>query len=735
MLGNKEYLGLTHEDGRVRVARLQKNGKQLELVDLFVFDLPNPIASKSGSLSDLESQIDSGEDVFGLDSDLDNLDLGGEGSDIGGGIDDDFDMTDVEDDASMENERLMADYLKQFGKKIDIGVHVPFGRTVFQILKNTDLDSMSKKERRKYIMEKLRPLYETELNEDQYAWEKAGNNTLLASCNDNFDLLHLVDTSEAYFEGKTIFRELLSDESIWMGLARTNYELDEDDVTGLVSIGAKTSRVIFMKGNDILSVMPVITEGENKETVLNTVYSKILFEFDKGELPKLTNLLLVGSSKTSKRAKTFFEKQFDNDVEVDYLVPDPDLLTISDDLKIADEPITSPVQLQPYMTTIGAAWAASGLNQQEFSNLSLLPEYIKEKQKVFKLEWHGAILLLLIALTPMFLNNMYNNKASELQSLEQQIQMLDNQIRDVQPIATMTEDLMADQTRIQSEVDRILELAEYSQRWSETLRIVNHGVDDISNLWVRSLRSEEDNVVINGVSLGRVQIPEVSRLFTNANIEQVRESELRERPVYDYSINVNNILQDLDPFLLDMPDEDVDPEELDRTIDLTESAPIAAVTEDDTEDTLQSADVPTTTSDPAETEASSDEETNETAIEAPETEDSDVQESELADDNLETGSTSPYGLMGPEESILWGAYTIVIHSFRDSTIASNIEAEIREEGYKTTLWHVQRGGMSEWWRVGIGQFETIFEAMEAMAELPNEYNKDDNYIIRIRDDF
>lgn len=742
MLGNKDYIGLTHEDGRVRVARLRKNGKQLELADLFVFDLPNPIAAKPEAFSDLESELDSGDDVFGLDSDLESLDAGGgiddEGGDISGVVDDEFDMTEVEDDADLENERLMADYLNQFGNKVEVGVHVPFGRTVFQLLKDIDLDSMKKKERREYIIEKLRPLYETELEEDQYAWEKAGNKTLLASCNDSFDLLHLVDASDAYFEGKTVIKELVSDESIWMGLARSNYDLTEDDVTGLVYIGAKSSRVIFMQGDDILSVIPVITEGENKETVLNTVFSKILFEFDKGELPKLTNLLLVGSTRTSEKAKAFFEKQFDNDVDVDYLMPNPDLLTISEDLTLADEQISSPVQLQPYLTTIGAAWAASGLNQEEFSNLSLLPEYIREKQKVFKLEWHGAILLLLIALTPMFLNNMYNNKSSELRSLEQQVQMLDNQISDIQPIATMTEDLMADQTRIQSEVDRILDLAEYSQRWSETLRIINHGVDDINNLWVRSIRSDGDNLIVNGVSLGRVQIPEVSTLFTNANIEQVRESEMREQPVYDYSINVHNVLQDIDPFLLDMPDADFDPEELEHSIELSGGTPAVSLSEDELEEAMQNgqgaAEGTVTEPETPQTEEA-DVEDPLPPTESPEEEETVEQEEEPEDEVTETEVSGSYGLMGPEESIMWGAYTIVIHSFLDSTRAAGVEEAIREEGFKTTLWKAQRAGMSEWWRIGVGQFETISDAENAKEELPEVYNKDDNYIIRIRDDF
>lgn len=744
MLGNKEFLGITHEDSRVRIARIRKTGKSLELAELLVFDLPNSLSSKPGATG-LEGETTEAEDVFGLESELDDLDLGGEtddlSGDLGGGVDDDFDMTEVEEDEDAQNEILMSEYLKQFGQnKLDIGVHIPFGRTVFQILKGVDLDSMKKKERKEYILDKLRPIYENELAPDQIAWEKAGDNTLLASCNDSYDLLHLVDVAETYYDGKTIIKELLSDESIWMGLARTNYNLTEEDVTGLISIGAKTSRVIFMQGNDILSVLPVITEGENRETVLNTIFSKILFEFDKGELPKITRLLLVNSSKTSERAKAFFEKQFDDDVDVDYLMPDPDQLSLADDLTLGDRSVSSPVELQPYLTAIGAAWAASGVNEKEFSTLSLLPDYIEEKQKVFKLEWHGAILLLLIALTPLFLNTMYNNKSSELRSLEQQVQILDTQIEDIRPIATMTQDLMDDQQRIQSETDRILELAEYSQRWSETMRILNHGVDEISNLWLRSIRSDDTNLVVNGVALGRVQIPEISNLFTNANIEQVRESDMREQGVYDFSINVNNILQDIEPFLLEMPEATFDPEQIEESITEAGATPVNLTEEQVQEAFNNNGELPqASASEPVSAENSeivteNESETNDdSADQEPEAEDQAVTQNTQQPEAEASGSS--YGLMGAEESLMWGAYTIVIHSLLDSTRAANAETEIREEGFKTTKWQVQREGMSEWWRVGVGQFESISDAVNAMSELPESINKDDNFIIRIRDDF
>lgn len=558
---------------------------------------------------------------------------------------------------------------------------------------------------------------------------------------DENTFLNLIELSETYQQKKVLIHERLPDEAIWAGLARTNYTLGSDDITGLIAIGSSSSRVIFMKGEQIVNVLPIITDGENSNDVLNTIFSKILFEIDKGDLPKITRLLLVQSAKLSEKAKRYFDKQFE-DVRVDFLTPS------SEHLSYTDEILNSPVYLQPYLTALGAAWAASKINEKEFSDLSLLPEYIREKQRVLKLEWHGIAILVLIALTPLFLNYLYQSKSAELSDLQQEIRVINNQIEELQPTATMTEDLMSEITELNTENERLRELAQYSQQWSETFRILNEGVNDISGIWLTSLNADDNNsLTFDGYSLTRSNIPEFTELFTDANIQQVTETDARGQTVYSFGVSVNNIRQDIDPFLLEIPEPSFDAEQgseveinfSDRGTSNSGSSEMSGAPADQSTGTSSPGnDQPVAMSDEAVGQSS----TPEAPVSEPNINEDRAAESSVsgneANTTIETppivtdSNSSSYGLMGPEEEMVEGAYTIVLHSITDAERAKQEVEKLTDEGYKTTLWDVILEDSRTWWRIGVGQFQSVSAAVEAVQELPQAY-RERNFIIRIRE--
>jgi hypothetical protein len=734
------------------MARLRTTKNGLELVEVDTVDLPHPITTVSDSgLGDLDFSEDY-EEIFEMDDptssetvtgfeDLDETEESSLEETDTSGLEESFDMTKTEDEADIEreNEQLLADYLTQYGKrKVRIGTHIPFGRTTFQVLKNVDPGSMKKNERLEFFREKLQTTQDEEINPDQYSWVKLDDQTcLLAHYADDNSFLNLIELSETYLNKKVLIQERLPDEAIWAGLARVNYTLRTDDITGLIAIGTHSSRIIFMKGEQIVNVLPIITDGENSNDVLNTIFSKILFEIDKGDLPKITRLLLVRSAKLSEKAKRYFDQQFE-DVDVDFLTPD------SKHLSYTDEILNSPVYLQPYLTSIGAAWAASKIHEKEFSDLSLLPEYIREKQRVLKLEWHGIAILILIALTPLYLNYLYQAKSNQLTDLQQEIQILDSQIEELRPTATMTEDLMSEISILNAENERLLELAQYNQQWSETFRILNEGIADIPNIWLQNLSTADNNSLnFNGYSMNRSQIPEFASIFTDANIQQVSQTEMRGATVYSFGMRVNNIRQDIEPFLLEMPEQSFDTEqgseveinfssnELSEDIPAEEiAAPVSESQSSAMSSSSQSPDI---------------EQTEDNEIAESEPMGSGIEpngdDNEPTDNNPESfeeppivnsRSQSSFGLMGPENQILEGAYTIVLHSISDEERAGREVEILEEEGYKATLWDVVLEDNKRWWRIGVGQFQTVSAALEAVQELPRAY-RERNFIIRIRE--
>ncbi|TVQ68744.1 MAG: SPOR domain-containing protein [Balneolaceae bacterium] len=91
----------------------------------------------------------------------------------------------------------------------------------------------------------------------------------------------------------------------------------------------------------------------------------------------------------------------------------------------------------------------------------------------------------------------------------------------------------------------------------------------------------------------------------------------------------------------------------------------------------------------------------------------------------------PYGLMGPEEEVLIGAYTIVVHSLRNERKSEIEKQRLENQGYKATRWSAVLPSGITTYRVGIGQFKSVSDAERAVEQLPEPF-RSNNFIIRIR---
>ena len=91
----------------------------------------------------------------------------------------------------------------------------------------------------------------------------------------------------------------------------------------------------------------------------------------------------------------------------------------------------------------------------------------------------------------------------------------------------------------------------------------------------------------------------------------------------------------------------------------------------------------------------------------------------------------PYGLRGPEDEVLIGAYTIVVHSLRNERKSEIEQRRLENQGYKATRWETVLPNGNTTYRVGVGQFKTVSDAERAIEELPEPF-RSNNFIIRIR---
>ncbi|MDZ7680199.1 MAG: hypothetical protein U5J63_00470 [Fodinibius sp.] len=152
-------------------------------------------------------------------------------------------------------------------------------------------------------------------------------------------------------------------------------------MTGIIQFGKDNCRVVFMKGEDVWLVSPIINEGTTKKSFMNTIFSKILFQLDTGEVPNLDRLILANNT-VGDSAVEFFEENFP-DITVENLRFAEDFIETEN---IDESSITG-----IYDCNWSSYWLLRGLVMRLSQKFRLCPKYVVDRQKIFKLQWHGML--------------------------------------------------------------------------------------------------------------------------------------------------------------------------------------------------------------------------------------------------------------------------------------------------------------------------------------------------------
>ncbi len=481
MLGPKEFTGLVLEGDAIKMARVKVEANKLRLLKLDQYSLVEPIKTKAPAQEEgfddseaFEEDLDA-DSIFGFEDDeeededeaLEDLDLDNLEEDEPADEVMSLDMVEEADTGAQSNEILLYNILNDIdSQNINLGINVPAGSTIFQIIRDTNFKEVKKKDLIEDLENKLQSIYGQSKSSDNYAYEVRDDGSLvLASVEEESALLKLVNKTNDLYTGKLTVNEVLSDEVALVGLVRANYNLQPEEITGIIQFSPNKCRVVFMTGNEIWQVSPVINEGTNSKSFLNTLFSKILFQLDTGEVPNLDRIILANNT-IGDDAIDFLQNNF-SDVIVSNFRFNEEKFDFAD---------IDPELANSFTTSIGLAWAASEFDKKNYPKLSLLPAYVVERQKIFKLQWHGVILLVLIFLAPITFNYFYQQNARQIESLSSELQTINSQITQIEPTVQATNELSNDLSLLREKLVLLDTLSNGSREWNAKLDILNEGM-------------------------------------------------------------------------------------------------------------------------------------------------------------------------------------------------------------------------------------------------------------------
>ncbi|MBO6572170.1 hypothetical protein GYB29_05155 [bacterium] len=557
MAGTKLYTGFSLEDDSIKIARISVSGKTatLEKIDkIKLVNAPHKVGESKNQEEEVFDAFDDLEDesIFGIEEDLENdqeqdtdtlddLDLELELDLDLDDLESDEDILDVDDmaveadsDTAASNEVLIYNVLNDLdSSKVKMSVNIPSGSTIFQILRDIDFSSIKKKDLKIIVDDRLESLYGSPKGKDYYSSSiREDGSLLLVSVEDDPLVLQLIHKAEAIYSGKVTINEVLPDEALIVGLFRANYDVDPESITALVQYSEESCRIIFLKGTNLLIISPIITEGSSSRKFLNTVFSKILFQLDTGEVPSLDRIILCNNS-LSDTAIEFFEDRFP-DIEVSEFVFNDEIFDTKD---------FDPGVVASFTSAISLAWADAGFQKQSYPDISFLPSYVKDRQKIFKLQWHGYLILALIISVFPISNYFFLGNSTEIESLRENVSSRKAEIRVLENTVQEYNRINSELAGIQTRLVLLDELSEGTLTWTVNLDLINKGIDNIDSIWLTNFTDTGDSGIdLNGVALYRNRIPMIADMFSNAVLKDVERILIREQEAFSFTYTITQVV-------------------------------------------------------------------------------------------------------------------------------------------------------------------------------------------------
>jgi len=332
-----------------------------------------------------------------------------------------------------------------------------------------------------------------------------------------------------FLRGNLALALMDSTEVALANLARRGEELEAGKVTAIVYIEDDFTRLIFLRGKDLLHVSSIMHENTASPDILEVIYRKLIYEQDEAQIPELATILLAGKSSRIK-AREFFTEYFQS-ARVDYLTS-PQVTGLS----------SNDVQrgvFSEFAVPIALAWKTLEPKSPFFIPTNLLPQELLDQQQILKLNYHGYILLALTGMVAFFMT--------------WQIIRISNDIREMRRKNTQLEQKIADN---QETVDRVMLLDNQCQRLQKNLFLVdslgrgheaflaflqklNGSVGRVGNIWVDEIITSTKGFSVRGTSLSREAIPMLAERLERASLSEVTrlDSEKTEkRKAFSFSL-------------------------------------------------------------------------------------------------------------------------------------------------------------------------------------------------------
>lgn len=309
-------------------------------------------------------------------------------------------------------------------------------------------------------------------------------------------------------------------------------QVSPNEISLIVYIGKEYSKIIFLKGNRLFHVGSTLSVGKNSFNSHRVLVSKILLEMEHAGVNSLGRFIITGED-DSEDLQLGIKKSFpDSQVSI-FRIKDVEIGFIDNFSNSSS-----------FVIPISAAEEYFDQIESNKKGIDLLPNYVREQQKAFHLDWHGYTLILLILLSISYF--IYTAVSNSILGTTMQ-----NEINRLVRIQEQNKETVAKINSYENKIKNVGQTKIILEQLSKGAGVLNKQMYKLSgftenteNIWIRHMSyRNQDNLKIEGYTLNRKNARKLSDSYNSALLENVIYDPIKNTRYFKFSISAGSIIQ------------------------------------------------------------------------------------------------------------------------------------------------------------------------------------------------
>jgi TolA-binding protein len=327
---------------------------------------------------------------------------------------------------------------------------------------------------------------------------------------------------------KRFFYTLMDSNDISLvNILNINYDFPAEANVLILYLGFEYKKGILVKNGAFVKSFPIQT-ASNLFTNRDEIYSKLMLEQDEAQLPDPQFITLAGENSKNDDVSYFQNKFPKSEVSRIFFKN----MLVGED---APDPITDE-DLAEYAIPIALAWKTMDSGNKKYINTNFLQKKIIEGQKIFKLAWHGFIILFLLFFYTSYSTKNFLIVSNDLAHLKKANIMLESENRSYRSkVESNMAGLMSVES-LQGQQQKVLELLKGKNEWGYILKELADSFNNHPMSWIVNLKSDKESFTIIGKTSKRTNILAFSQLFPDGKILKVTNEKIGKNLIWNFEM-------------------------------------------------------------------------------------------------------------------------------------------------------------------------------------------------------